>query len=419
MKILNYLKEYESSQKTTINLVASENLLCMDARVPYLSDSISRYTFDEDVDLFFPGREILTKIENECCDLISELLNAKHINIKPISGLNCMMALIGSLTKIDDVIYSVSPVNGGHGATKPLAERLGLTHKFLPYNREAMDIDFDFLESQLQENHKIKMVYLDFMNILFPIDVKRLREVLPKRTIIVFDASHLMGLIFGKQFENPLNQGADFLIGSTHKTLPGPHKGIVATNSAIYNKIFNHMQSLYISHHHIGDVASLGISLEKYKNIFPHYAKQVLENSFNLANRLHSSGLNVQFKDKQFTSTHQIWIDVGEKSDVQEFVKKLSESGIIVNSMDLPNLDNEYGIRIGVQEITMKGFKKREIDTLSDIISDIYHDNKNVLSAKERVFKLVSTLDDEYENSSVTKIDEFLKGMNNAKEGGE
>ncbi|WP_395971438.1 hypothetical protein WH390_14620 (plasmid) [Candidatus Arsenophonus nilaparvatae] len=46
-------------------------------------------------------------------------------------------------------------------------------------------------------------------------------------TVITYDISHTLGLIVGKQLINPITQGVDIIHGSTHKTFPGPQKGII------------------------------------------------------------------------------------------------------------------------------------------------------------------------------------------------
>jgi glycine hydroxymethyltransferase len=44
---------------------------------------------------------------------------------------------------------------------------------------------------------------------------------------VVYDGSHVLGLIAGGQFQDPFAEGADILLGSTHKTLPGPQGGMI------------------------------------------------------------------------------------------------------------------------------------------------------------------------------------------------
>ena len=40
----------------------------------------------------------------------------------------------------------------------------------------------------------------------------------------------VLGLIAGGQFQQPLKEGADVMMGSTHKTFPGPQGGIILSH---------------------------------------------------------------------------------------------------------------------------------------------------------------------------------------------
>ena len=62
-------------------------------------------------------------------------------------------------------------------------------------------------------------------------EIKELKEVAREvNAYIVYDAAHVFGLIAGKQFQDPLDEGADFITASTHKTFPGPQGGVVLAN---------------------------------------------------------------------------------------------------------------------------------------------------------------------------------------------
>ncbi len=63
---------------------------------------------------------------------------------------------------------------------------------------------------------------------LFPHPIKELKEVCDEvGAYVAYDASHVLGLIAGGVFQDPLREGADFITSSTHKTFPGPQGGVV------------------------------------------------------------------------------------------------------------------------------------------------------------------------------------------------
>ena len=48
---------------------------------------------------------------------------------------------------------------------------------------------------------------------------------------VMYDGAHVLGLIAGGQFQDPLREGADIMTGSSHKTFPGPQGGFLLSSS--------------------------------------------------------------------------------------------------------------------------------------------------------------------------------------------
>lgn len=373
MLLRKYL-EYEKEQRGYINLIASENVLDKDATLPFTGDVYNRYSFECLKDIYFSGRKELLVLEEECCNLIGEMLCAKYISVKPISGLNGMLCILGLFLKTGDLVYSLCPDVGGHNVTQYMARKMGIKLKYIPFDKNKMDINYEVLSKEI-ENENPRMIYLDHMNVLFGLDMKKLKDIIPKQTYLVYDASHIMALIMGKRFNNPLEEGADILVGSTHKTLPGPHKAIIATNQKIIKKIFDMTNGAFISSQHMAEVISLGIVIEKLKDTIVEYSEQIVRNSKKLAETMYIRGVPVLYANQGFTNTHQIWIS-NESMDVYGFVDRLYIYKITVNAMLIPFV-NKLGIRLGVQEVTYRGFKEGEIKDLGDIIADIYLNKVN------------------------------------------
>src|SRR5437868_6677031 len=47
---------------------------------------------------------------------------------------------------------------------------------------------------------------------------------------ILYDAAHVFGLIAGGQFQDPWREGATWVTASTHKTFPGPQRGVIVSD---------------------------------------------------------------------------------------------------------------------------------------------------------------------------------------------
>lgn len=384
--IIDDFELYEKENCRVINLIASENILCRNAKIPFAGDMYNRYSFENSQSLYFPGRKKLGELEQRCERIASQFLDSKYISLKPISGLNGMLCVLGSFLKPGDVVYTLDPLHGGHNVTMYMAERMGIKYKYIPFDEETMDVDYLKLEDHIKEDNP-KMIYIDHMNVTFPINIKKLREKVGKRIYIIYDISHLMALVMGKVIANPLCEGADILVGSTHKTLPGPHKAIVATNSKLLFKIYNTMSGAFISSQHVSEVISLGIVMEELGDNMQSYARQIVRNARVMAQELNDQGIRVAFKDRNYTDTHQIWI-CDDKYEIREIVDSLAEYNILTNALILPFV-KKFGVRIGVQEITYRGFDEEKTILLTSAMSDII--KKNVT---EKTVNIVEYLKD-------------------------
>ncbi len=386
MKAKDVLIMAHKKSRRGIHLVASENVMPLDATLPYLTNVFNRYVYDidkkdgkekEDLAAQLPGFtniDELNLLEEECNHKLCEMLGARYSNVKAISGLNMIISVVGSLVLKNEVVLSL-PINaGGHAATKYLVERLGIEHHFLPVKLvgEEIDIDYEKLCSLIQKI-KIKLIYIDLMNVIYTINIRRLRQIIGSGTIICFDASHVLGIIMGGRFQNPLQEGADILVGSTHKSFPGPHKGVFVTNRKWYKMLYEINSDLFISHTHIADIISLSIVLDKGKAYFEKYAQTIQENVKLFVETL---------KKRKITAyagvSHQVWIDCNG-IDVPRVIAKCKELEIYLNQIELPFYGN-VGLRIGLQEITYQQFASDDIIQLANVIAAIL---QNVPISKE------------------------------------
>lgn len=372
-KISDLIEKFDKKEKKSINLIASENYLSKYARRVYNSEISTKYCFDDDEVFHFPGREILLKIEKICIEIMREKLNAKYVNVKTLSGMNCLTTVIGAVKNNCECFLSLNPNVGGHGSTQVIAQIMGLNCEYISLDNDRKDIDIKEIEEILSRyDQKKTVLYIDHANILFPINIKQLKKLYPKLTII-YDISHIMGLILGQVFENPLNQGADLIVGSTHKTFPGPHKGIIATNNLLLSKKIKFYTSVFVSHEHIADIAALAILLERNRYTFNKYAERIVKNANIFGKTLLNQGLNVIFDKRGVTQTHQVWIVVSDKKEeTLDIVNKLAFYGINVNTILIP-FTKKWGIRVGVQEISQK-WEEDEVMDLALIFSKIYKD---------------------------------------------
>src|SRR5205823_6268942 len=157
-------------------------------------------------------------------------------------------------------------------------------------------IDMSGLEAELIKTRPA-VVYSDQSTLLFPIDPRPLRELIDlvsPEIILHYDSSHVNGLILGDALFNPLERGAHSFGGSTHKTLPGPHKGFFATNDESLARRVQAASDHFVSHHHLADVVSLAVTLIEMQECSGDvYAHRVIANAQNFARVLFDQGICV------------------------------------------------------------------------------------------------------------------------------
>lgn len=361
-----------------INLVASENLSSPAVRAALASDLHHRYLIPEGADPAiwdYPNQAISREILRLTHETACRVYGAAQASAGPLSGNQIAGIMLGSLLKEGDSFLSVGGDCGGHFTT----DRIALDRKFsrfdIPYDRRNGVIDVA-ATADLVQRTKAKLIFLDASMIAFPYPVKELRKALGPDVIISYDASHTLGIIAGGKFQNPLAEGADFLHGSTHKSLWGPQKGLIlsektARNSDAARRVFSSIIPLFVSNAHPHHIAALGIALEEAEMHGKKFAHNTIANARILGRELDRRGLRVAFADKNFTACHQIMVKIGTKATAQEAFRRLEDVGLRVNAIRVPYVQPaEFGLRIGASEITRRGMDGNTTVYIANLIAD-------------------------------------------------
>lgn len=395
---LSIIAKNEADSKNSINLVASENMLSPLAKLPFLLDLHARY-YLEDMRRFkkwyFPGGSDIGEIEETILiPLLSELAGAAYVNVRPISGMNCMTIALNALTEPHDTILSIPLENGGHVSTPVIVKALARKNMTIPF-ANTYDIDYNSLE-QILIKFQPALIYIDQATFLFPIDPQPIRNLIDSvspKTILHYDSSHINGLIIGKALFNPLQRGAHCYGGSTHKTLPGPHKGFLAANDPDIATRLQNIADHFVSHHHTSSMLSLTVTLLEMKWCNgDQYAKNVIANSKIFAKELKQNGFHLAAADRGFTDCHQIWAYPQITHDINQFFLSLNQLKIMTNLFDgLPGI-NQPAFRLSTAEITRLGATSDDIKLLAALISDVLRTNYNKPSIQQTMMFLSERL---------------------------
>lgn len=390
-EILSLLAAYQEQSSSRLHLVPSENRLSLAARVPFLTEAVHRYSFPgpEPENWAWPGNPTLARIEAAATSGLRALFRAQHANLKAISGVNCLTIALSALTHPGDTVLSISEADGGHGSTRFIGSRLGLQMADLPFDRGQYAIDTDRLAAQIRSRPRPTLVYLDAFMCLFPHDLVALRAAVGPDVLIHYDGSHALGLIAAGQFQDPLGEGADSLGGSTHKTFPGPHKGVLLTNHPGLAARFDEHASHFVSHHHPADVASLAVAIAEMRDRGLQYAQRAVGDARHLAACLAERGFRVCAKSRGYTRSHQLWVDIAPVMPSERASQLLLHSGIVVNAIDIPYTSSGTGLRLGVQEAAWMGMGPDAMEKIAGVFAAVLLNRQHPSAAAERVRALI------------------------------
>jgi glycine/serine hydroxymethyltransferase len=327
--------------------------------------------------MFFGGIESGELQLDHTVPLLQDLSKAQYVDVRPLSGLNCMAIVMSGLCESGDLMYTVPESWGGHMSTRHVAQRFGIRTKQM--GMIDHELDLEALASALKQD-KPRLIYIDQSTELFPIDPKPIKELIERyssNTFLHYDSSHNNGLILGEALPNPLERGADSFGGSTHKTFPGPHKAFIATNSEVVRDLIEPRAYHMVSHHQPAAVASLGITLFEFRDCGgAQYAKQVLINSRRFAKRLHEMGILVAASERGFTDCHQVWTQPAAGLDCNSIADALYRCGLLVNKLPgLPTLEGP-ALRLSLAEFTRMGGFEKHVDELAGIFAAILSGNE-------------------------------------------
>ncbi|MFD7617914.1 hypothetical protein [Streptomyces sp. NPDC059802] len=370
-KVIDSFLSQQRKADVAVNLVPSENKLSPLAQLPLSTDYYNRYFFNDALDpefWQFRGGQDVAEIETELTiGHLSRLARAPHVNGRPISGLSAMMmAMAGLGGKPGGTVVSLDAASGGHYATADLARRLGFESATVPVVRGRVD---EQRLGQVLRRSAPQLVYLDLQNSRHELEVSPVADLIKEhspRTLLHVDCSHTMGLILGGALGNPLDAGADTMGGSTHKTFPGPHKGVLFTRNPELHQRLKEAQLTMLSSHHFAETLALGLAAAEFRHFGPAYAEQVIGNARLFGKLLAAEGFDVAAdEDGHTTSTHQVWVRIGDAEQTNRFAESLYDHGIRVNvQVDLPGMPGPV-LRLGVNELTFLGGREVAVHALA------------------------------------------------------
>lgn len=355
----------------SINLIPSENVMSPTVRSLLSSDLGQRYTSR---DKFYTGTRFIDEIEQHGEKLAREVFHSDTADLRPLSGHIADLIFLACFTQPKDTVLCVSAADGGYpGISKhALSGLIGLKVVSFPFSKKKRNIDGN-RASELILKIKPKVIIFGASFFLFPHPVRQLAKVAREIGAHVgFDGSHVLGLIAGDQFQDPLREGASVLFGSTHKSFFGPQGGMILGDNEHGGVIKKRIFPKFVDNAHWNRIAALALALAEMKEFGKAYARQVVKNAQALAKALADSHFPVVCPELGFTKSHQVFLDYGGYRKGRAVARKLEKANIIA----------DCGVRLGTCELTRRGMKEREMLKVAEFIERVIKENADPMKVK-------------------------------------
>lgn len=383
-----------------LGMIASENIISPMVQKIVSSDLHGRYAEGLPGKRYYQGCDDFDTIESLGISLAKQVFGAQFVNIQSTSGTVSNIAALKALAKPGDKITAVSTADGGHISHARMGA-VGLRDLDLstyPWDIDRMEPDIDGACKLIREVSP-KVCLIGQSVFLFPTPLKEIAAAAHEvGASVMYDGAHVLGLIAGGQFQDPLREGADIMTGSSHKTFPGPQGGFLLSSSEdekMHKKLNNAIFPGVCSSYHLHHVAGKVVALAEFEEYGEAYAKDIVQNSRALGESLAAEGFDVLAESRNYTASHQVLTRHGDTDSGAgaKAAKTLEDVGIITNMNMLPGDTKAMtpsGLRLGVQELTRVGMGKTEMAEVAKLFARALIHDEDLNRVKQDVKDLKS-----------------------------
>lgn len=369
--------------REVFNLLASENVLSATARRFLGSDLAGRYTLPmsapfhgESIDNSYAGTRYTDRIEALANAAAARLFHGRFASTKPLSGHIAAMAVLAPLLPRRSTLLAIPPSEGGYDGYAPgfIPALFDYLVRPLPAERGTGLLSAESAVEEIRRERPAA-VLLGQSFFLFPYPLREIAEAAHARdALVLYDASHVLGLVAGGQFQDPLREGADVLFGSTHKSFPGPQGGLLVTDrDDLFAQIDGAMVWRVLDNAHWHRIAALGQTLLELERFGPAYASTIVANAQALGRALHQRNAPVVAADRGFTRSHQVHLDPDELRE-----RWGVGTGAVARRWERQGLIADLVGRLGTAEVTRLGLEPPDMDRMAELLVQSGRDGKEI-----------------------------------------
>jgi glycine hydroxymethyltransferase len=359
--------------REVFNLLPSENALSPVARRYLASDLAGRYTLPisttfhgEAIDNSYAGTRYADRIEALGNASAAKLLHGRFATVRPLSGHIAALSAMVPLLPPGSRLLAIPPDQGGYDGYAPgfIPALFGWKVRPLAADGPGYSVRAEEAIATIHQERP-DAVLLGQSFFLFPYPLREIAEAVHDvGGLLFYDASHVLGLIAGGVFQDPLREGVDLLFGSTHKSFFGPQGGVLVTDREdLFLQIDPSLVWRIFDNAHWNRIAALTQTLLEFERVGHEYARTVVELSRRLAPELAGLGWPISAPERGYTESHQIHIEADRFREkfslgVGKLARRLESQSILLDLVG----------RIGTAEIARLGLRPEDMGRLAGLL---------------------------------------------------
>jgi len=343
----------------------------------------------------FAGATIHDAIEELGQRVARNVFRVDHANLQPHSCSQANQAAYAAVAEPGARMLALGFRAGGHLTHGLRVNYSGRIYSFAHYGVGADGlIDYDAARD-LARRVRPRVLICGSSSYPRDFDVSCLRGIADEvNALLMLDVSHEAGLIAGGAMTNPLPM-ADIGTMSLDKTLRGPFSAMVLCRSALADQVDRAVHPGTQSSFSIRRISDAAYALILTQTTaFQRYAKRTVENARTLAEHLLAGGAELLTGG---TDKHYVVVNTAASfglsgTDAEGVLQNLA---ILTNRQTLPTdgsgrSNASSGLRLGTAWITSRGYRRRDVVELADIIrAALMQNRRSRNSLKDRVHALV------------------------------
>ena len=387
--------------RDSLPMIASENIISPMVARAVNSDLHGRYAEGLPGKRYYQGCEDFDTIESLGIESARRVFSCRFANIQSTSGTVSNMAALKALAMPGDTITAVSTADGGHisHARMGAVGVRGLNLVTYPWDIDRMEPDIDAACALIRETEP-QLALFGQSVFLFPTPLQEMADAAHEvGAKVMYDGAHVLGLIAGGQFQDPLHEGVDVMTGSSHKTFPGPQGGFVLSDSddeKFHKKLNSSIFPGTCPSYHLHHVAGKVVALAEFEAFGSDYARDIVANAKSLGAALAAEGFDVLAEERGYTASHQVLTRHGgpDSGAGRRAAATLEDAGIITNMNMLPGdtkaMSGPSGLRLGVPELTRVGMGADEMQDVARFFARALITEGEIATVKRDVIEFKS-----------------------------